>query len=335
MRKRAQKFESGPTGVVSVRMPLEQREAIEAAAIAAGTSLSAFVAEAMAKIVASNGDLSDSVASLRASASSAAMTAVNSGPAPANDLRLAVNSQPSKPDALESLVYKGAAAAKDVDYAERQASNDELERELAALFEKPSDRSVNTAVYKASATTSAPASAVNNAPPVKISASIPVYGQVPGFTYIGTQTGLGVQNVTDQRVRVPTWQTPSDRPRGGLHLRSTAPTPPSDRSQRLRGEIRQFLFGPDADAPKSNEPLVNPADPAVLYELKRIGNNINQIAHAVNTGLPPSVTLTVQSFRHLFEALTDDVEFRRRLDAIRMRSEFNGTAHPQSRRGLP
>lgn len=334
MRKRAQKFESGPTGVVSVRMPLEQREAIEAAAIAAGTSLSAFVAEAMAKIVASNGDLSDSVASLRASASSAAITAVNSGPAPANDVRLAVNSQSSKPDAAESAVYKGAAAAKDVDYAERRASNDELERELAALFEKPSDRSVNTAVYKTSATTSAPASAVNNAPPVKISASIPVYGQVPGFTYIGTQTGLGVQNVTDQRVRVPTWQTPSDRPRGGLRLQPTAPTPPSDTNRRIRLDLSRF-FERDADAPKRNEPPVNRADPAVLYELKRIGNNINQIAHAVNTGLPPSVTLTVQSFRHLFEALTDDVEFRRRLDAIRMRSEFNGTAHPQSRRGLP
>ncbi len=334
MRKRAQKFESGPTGVVSVRMPLEQREAIEAAAIAVGTSLSAFVAEAMARIVASNGDVSDSVASLRASASSAAMAAVNSGSAPANDVSLPVNSQPLKPAAVESAVYKDAAAAKDVDYAERKASNDELERELAALFEKPLDRPENTAVYKASATTSAPASAVNSQPPVKISASIPVYGQVPGFTYIGTQTGLGVQNVTDQRVKVPTWQVPSDRPRGGLRLRSTAPTPPNDPNRRLRLDLSRF-FERDDKARKTNEPPVNRADPAVLYELKRIGNNINQIAHAVNGSLPPDVKFTVQSFRHLFEALTDDVEFRRRLDAIRMRSEFNGTAHPQSRRGLP
>ena len=95
------------------------------------------------------------------------------------------------------------------------------------------------------------------------------------------------------------------------------------------------LYGKTLEIPQRNEPLVNPADPAVLYELKRIGNNINQIAHAVNGSLPPDVKFTVQSFRHLFEALTDDVEFRRRLDAIRMRSEFNGTAHPQSRRGLP
>lgn len=334
MRKRAQKFESGPTGVVSVRMPLEQREAIEAAAIAAGTSLSAFVAEAMARIVASNGDVSDSVASLRASASSAAMAAVNSGPAPANDVSLPVNSKPPKSDAVESSVYKDAAAAKDVDYAERKASNDELVRELAALFEKPSDRPVDTAVYKPSATTSAPASAVNNVPPVKISASIPVYGQVPGFTYIGTQAGISTQSVSDQRVQVPTWQMPSERPRGGLRLTSTAPTPPGDPNRRARLDLSRF-FERDADSRKTNEPLVNRSDPALLYELKRIGNNINQIAHAVNTGLPPSVTLTVQSFRHLFEALTDDVEFRRRLDAIRMRSEFNDTAHPQSRRGLP
>lgn len=363
MSRRAPKTGTPRTSVVGVRVPPEQREAIEAAAAAAGMTASAFVAEAMAKFVAAELDISESVANLRARASSAAIAAVNSAPAPANDARTSVNSgardntdvnrtqahalaahtdynnavnnAARAVDTPSEVVNKGAAAATHEDYAERQASLDELERELAALLDEPTDRPVNTAVNKASTTTSAPASAVNNPPPVKVSGSIPVYGQVPSFTYIGTLGGISTQSLTDQRVRVPTWQTPSDRPRGGLRLRPVAPTPPIDPDRRLRPDLKQLLFGPRADAPKRSEPPVNRADPAVLHELKRIGNNINQIAHAVNTGLPPDITLTVQSFRQLFEALTDDVEFRRRLDAIRTRTEFNGTAHPQSRRGLP
>lgn len=58
-------------------------------------------------------------------------------------------------------------------------------------------------------------------------------------------------------------------------------------------------------------------DPAVVYELRRIGNNINQIAHAVNAELPPDVQLTIEQFRHLFEALADEPQFRSRLDEIR------------------
>lgn len=362
MSRRAPKTGTPRTSVVGVRVPPEQRQAIEAAAAAAGMTASAFVAEAMAKFVAAELDISESVANLRARASSAAIAAVNSAPAPANDARTPVNSGARDDTNVNSThahalvagtdhhtaVNNAASAVEDsrpavnkalsgVPAVEAAASNkppSELDRELAASFEKPSDRSVNTAVNEPSVPTAAPASAVNNPPPVKISGSIPVYGQVPSFTYIGTLGGISTQSLTDQRVRVPTWQTPSDRPRGGLRLKPVAPTPPSDPNRRLRLDPN-WLLKREADARKPSEPPVNRADPAVLHELKRIGNNINQIAHAVNTGLPPDITFTVQSFRQLFEALTDDVEFRRRLDAIRMRSEFNGTAHPQSRRGLP
>jgi hypothetical protein len=68
----------------------------------------------------------------------------------------------------------------------------------------------------------------------------------------------------------------------------------------------------------------------VLYELKRIGNNINQLAHAANGLLPPDGRMLAESFHHLFQALGDGPEFKRRLQAMRTRKHFNGAAPSQT-----
>lgn len=50
-----------------------------------------------------------------------------------------------------------------------------------------------------------------------LTASIPVYGHVPAFSFVGSRVA------GDQRVTVPTWQTQPERPRG-LRLKSTNAT---------------------------------------------------------------------------------------------------------------
>lgn len=90
---------------------------------------------------------------------------------------------------------------------------------------------------------------------------------------------------------------------------------------------RRWLPAP----PPEVRPSVVVSDPAVLHELKRIGNNINQIAHATNSNLPPSLQLVTQAYQQLFETLADADGFQRRIAALKAKSEFNGAAHAQSR----
>lgn len=73
------------------------------------------------------------------------------------------------------------------------------------------------------------------------------------------------------------------------------------------------------------------SDPTVLDELRRIGVNINQIAHTINSGLPPDVQRLAEQFRHLLDALTDAPEFRRRLEALKHRQDQHAPAHPSTR----
>ena len=44
----------------------------------------------------------------------------------------------------------------------------------------------------------------------------------------------------------------------------------------------------DGKVETSAEPSYKLMDPALFTELRRIGNNVNQIAHAVNGNLPPT-----------------------------------------------
>jgi Bacterial mobilisation protein (MobC) len=46
-----------------------------------------------------------------------------------------------------------------------------------------------------------------------------------------------------------------------------------------------------------------PMDPALFAELRRIGNNANQIAHALNSNLPPDVQMAWRTARDLLHAI--------------------------------
>lgn len=57
-----------------------------------------------------------------------------------------------------------------------------------------------------------------------------------------------------------------------------------------------------------------PIDPVLFAELRRIGNNLNQLAHAANSGLPPSALATVQAARELVNAICRNDILRRLAD---------------------
>ena len=57
---------------------------------------------------------------------------------------------------------------------------------------------------------------------------------------------------------------------------------------RRTSELRRRLDGMQKPVTLSPAPSRN-IPPEVVNELKRIGNNVNQIAHAVNSGLPPDI----------------------------------------------
>lgn len=52
-----------------------------------------------------------------------------------------------------------------------------------------------------------------------------------------------------------------------------------------------------------------------LYELKRIGNNLNQIAHAVNSNLPPATQTAANNLIRLLKVLVTHHYFVSRLEA--------------------
>ena len=70
-------------------------------------------------------------------------------------------------------------------------------------------------------------------------------------------------------------------------------------------------------------------DPALFAELRRIGNNVNQVAHAINAGLPPHLTLTAQALNGVLHTLLRDELLNRRIEALRMRIEFDGATPPE------
>ena len=68
--------------------------------------------------------------------------------------------------------------------------------------------------------------------------------------------------------------------------------------------------------PPVRVPGIALSDPAALSELKRIGININQIAHAANAGLPPAHKEVVQPFAELFGLLSEPDRFARHIAAM-------------------
>ena len=71
-------------------------------------------------------------------------------------------------------------------------------------------------------------------------------------------------------------------------------------------------------------------EPALFAELRRVGNNVNQIAHAINSNLPPHVQFAAQSLNAVLQTLLRDDLLNRRIEALRTRTHFHGAAPPET-----
>ena len=83
------------------------------------------------------------------------------------------------------------------------------------------------------------------------------------------------------------------------------------------------------DALEDSRDTPPPLPPELVKELRRIGNNVNQIAHAVNSGLPPEVQNAYRQANRLLNLLLAD-EFSARRTALRTRTAAHGSAHSQT-----
>lgn len=81
----------------------------------------------------------------------------------------------------------------------------------------------------------------------------------------------------------------------------------------------------------SPRPVYRPMDPALFTELRRIGNNVNQIAHAVNGNLPPDLAAAWHSVNALLNQLLPAELLAQRKEALRERIPVRDTPAPQAR----
>ena len=70
---------------------------------------------------------------------------------------------------------------------------------------------------------------------------------------------------------------------------------------------------------------------ALLNELKRIGNNLNQLAHAANSGLPPDQRMFAGALRDLALTISENELLNRRSHVLRTRAYANDPPPPQTR----
>jgi len=92
------------------------------------------------------------------------------------------------------------------------------------------------------------------------------------------------------------------------------------RTNQMRGRLAEMQRPPPP--PESNQPALSPE---ALHELRRIGNNINQIAHALNSGLPPEPQHLVHQLQKLL-----DLIFRNNLHQARTTTQSNKAANDGS-----
>lgn len=72
--------------------------------------------------------------------------------------------------------------------------------------------------------------------------------------------------------------------------------------------------------------------PALMAELSRIGNNLNQLAHAANAGMPADARGAIRIMQELFTFLMRDEITRRRVEAFAgAREASNDSQAPQAR----
>jgi len=81
----------------------------------------------------------------------------------------------------------------------------------------------------------------------------------------------------------------------------------------------------------SARPSYRAMDPALFTELRRIGNNVNQIAHATNSNLPTDVMFAWRSVNKLMSALLSDELLSQKIASLRMRAPDDDSPPPQAR----
>ncbi|PPD00091.1 MAG: hypothetical protein CTY31_09390 [Hyphomicrobium sp.] len=81
----------------------------------------------------------------------------------------------------------------------------------------------------------------------------------------------------------------------------------------------------------SARPSYRAMDPALFTELRRIGNNVNQIAHATNSNLPTDVMFAWRSVNNLMSALLSDELLSQRLATLRAKIAAHDSPPPQAR----
>lgn len=289
MVQRSPRTSSVRTSVVSVRLQPEQRRAIEDAAITAGLTVSAYIAATMERAASQPDDAADAAVNRVSRDNGGLETAVNKKASEATGPEPAVNIMPEDRDDAEGAFNLG--------------------KMLAGLS--------NSLVNKPIASAPTSKTAVNSGASVAVLAGAPVNNSLYPVDLGKLADGLAPMPLT---VRGPAVNKPFEADPRAFAIKFKPQ--PGGLPQAALDALAQRL------ATVTPAASIDPVDPAVLYELKRIGNNINQIAHAVNAGLPPDAKMAVATFHQLFEALTDAEEYRRRLAALRTRKEFNGTAHP-------
>lgn len=78
-------------------------------------------------------------------------------------------------------------------------------------------------------------------------------------------------------------------------------------------------------------PAYRAMDPALFTELRRIGNNVNQIAHALNGNLPPDTAFAWRTAQQLLAKLLSDELINQKTIALRTRSTADDSPTPQAR----
>ena len=97
----------------------------------------------------------------------------------------------------------------------------------------------------------------------------------------------------------------------------------------VSGLAERYLRHGKIEVKQSDRPA--PLAPALLAELKRIGNNLNQIAHAVNSNLPPQLQYTASTLHQLIEQLARDEVLAQRIKAAATHVSNHDPAPPQAR----
>ncbi|MEZ5817394.1 MAG: plasmid mobilization relaxosome protein MobC [Hyphomicrobiaceae bacterium] len=297
MAKRAPRTGKTRTSVLGVRVPPEDRELIERAAVVSGMSVSAFIAATV-------------IESIDARRRSVEPSSAPSH-APATDTKPAVNNPPQPaPNPLPAVNSQVSAR-----------TNTLPAPPVAPRVSPVSDAAVNKAPQ--------PSSQDRTLPPSVPQWSAP-YGQYSGYPldeFSGYERAARNHDAYNQHAPLPDRHAPPVPPTSGGGYRS------HQRAERAEGQWSSAPPTPHALPPLPDpEPApVSPNHPEVIHELKRIGNNVNQLAHAANGLLQPDSRMLVESFQHLLQALGNGPEFKKRLQALRTRKHFNGAAPSQTR----